>query len=238
MQQRGSQANIDYQIKISAISSHMDEYSKPNKQKFLYCYQILIKNEGQKPIQLLNRHWIIIDGNGHREEVKGAGVIGQQPRINPGEEYKYFSFCNLNTNFGTMEGEYEMIGDDNQRFLIPIPRFYLAENLYQIPQPQFRRGQILKHKTEGFIGVVADYDMYFMNDESLYDQSRDKPAKDKPWYYLLVNQSNSIAYVGQESLELDEVGEIEHPLIDFFFDGIEGKQYIRNSKTWEDLKSS
>ncbi len=78
-----------------------------------------------KPVQLVSRHWIIIDAYGRREDVSGPGVVGQTPRLEPGKAFKYQSFCPLRTVWGTMEGEYQMRYDDGETFDVQIARFYL-----------------------------------------------------------------------------------------------------------------
>jgi ApaG protein len=226
-------------VTVTAKTIFLDEYSKPNEHKYVYCYKITIRNEGKNRVQLLNRHWIIIDSNSKKEEVHGAGVIGQQPILYPGESHEYFSFCNLETNFGTMEGSYEMEDEHGERFLAEIPRFYLAETLSEFDRPLFKRGQVIRHKLNNFRGIVVDYDMYFINDEDLYKKCIDNPAKDKPWYYVLVDKANAISYVAEEYLEIEEDdSEIEHTLFHFFFDEFDKdkKIYKRNNKTWDNLK--
>ncbi len=227
-----------YKVQVSAQTIFLEEYSKPSSSEYLYCYKINITNNGPETVQLLNRHWIIIDGNGRREDVNGAGVIGQQPKLAPGESHEYYSFCNLETNFGTMEGEYEFVDNEGNFFLVPIPRFFLAENLFQFPKAQFHRGQIIQHQEEDFKAIVVDYDMYFINDEELYNKNPNQPAKDAPWYYVLIDNTNAIGYFPQEALvALENDEDINHPLVDFFFDE-KGKEYKRNNKSWEDLKQS
>jgi ApaG protein len=236
MQQTGSQTKVT----VRAESIYLDEYSNPKSSEYLYCYKITIKNESDEIVQLLNRHWIIIDGDGKREDVRGPGVLGQQPQIAPGEQHQYYSFCNLQTNFGTMEGEYEMIDSQGEPFLVMIPRFYLATNLFQFPGAKFRRGQVVEHIGEKFTAVIVDYDMYFMNDEELYHKDHKQPAKDRPWYYVLVDNTDTIGYLAEESLKAsDDELEINHPLFNFFFEDILEKNiYRRSSKTWEDLRQS
>lgn len=233
------ETNLSSQIKVSALTMFMDEYSSAYDKKYMFCYKIKIKNESSETVQLLNRHWIILDSNSKKEEVKGAGVIGMQPKLEPGGEHEYISFCNLETNFGSMEGSFEFQDAHGEHFLVEIPRFFIAETLNQLDKPSFRRGHMVRHKKEGFRALITDYDMYFINDEELYNKSANRPAKDKPWFYLLIDETNSISYVAQENLELDEDQEtIEHPLVDFFFDGFSDQDghYIRNNKTWEQLK--
>lgn len=226
-------------IEVKARSIYLEEYSKPSEAKFLFCYKITISNKSDKRVKLLNRHWIIIDSNSKKEEVQGAGVVGQQPELDPGQSHEYMSFCTLETNFGTMEGHYEILLDDGSTFFAAIPRFYLAETLNQFDKPKYQRGQIVTNEQEEYRGIITDYDMYFMNDEEIYNKSKYKPAKDKPWYYILIDGTNAISYVAEEHLQVDNNQEdIEHPLLDFFFDGFNGQKYIRNDKTWDELKTA
>lgn len=238
MQKTNSKSAVDHGVKVQALTVYLDEYSNPKKHKYLFCYKIRISNESKQTVQLLNRHWIIIDSNSKIEEVQGPGVVGQQPILEPGQSHEYFSFCNLETNFGTMEGSYEMLDAEGQTFMAAIPRFYLAETLNQFDKPLFKRGHIVKHKSDDYRALITDYDMYFMNDEEIYNKNDPKPAKDKPWYYVLIDGTNAISYVAQEQLELDmnDNESMSHPLVDFFFTGFDGEKYIRNDKTWDELK--
>jgi ApaG protein len=110
-------------VGASAVFSAAD--SDPDDRNYIFRYTITIANHGDAPSQLISRHWIIIDANGEREDVRGPGVIGQTPRLLPGEEFKYQSFCPLRTKWGTMEGSYEMKRDDGESFTVNIDRFYL-----------------------------------------------------------------------------------------------------------------
>ena len=92
----------------------------------MFSYTITIKNVSEKPFQLLSRHWIIQDANRRVEEVYGEGVIGEQPLIDPGESYTYTSGTVLETEMGTMEGRYFMVGDSNDEFEVAIPKFVLS----------------------------------------------------------------------------------------------------------------
>ncbi|MBT6843091.1 MAG: Co2+/Mg2+ efflux protein ApaG [Candidatus Melainabacteria bacterium] len=230
---------ISQGVEVKASSIYLEEYSKPSEYKFLFCYKITITNKSDQKVKLLNRHWIIIDSNSKQEEVQGPGIVGQQPEIEPNESHEYLSFCNLETHFGTMEGSYEMEKADSSKFQAIIPQFYLADNLNQFDKPKYKRGQTIKHPQEDYRGIIADFDMYFINDEEIYNKSKYKPAKNKPWYYVLIDGTNAISYVAEEHLEPDEDPEnIEHPLIEFFFNGFDGNKYIRNDKTWDELKRS
>ncbi len=93
--------------------------------RYVFSYTITILNRGAEPARLLTRHWIITDGNGQVEEVFGEGVVGEQPRLNPGEKHRYTSGAIIDTPFGTMEGSYGMISDTGRKFSAAIPLFRL-----------------------------------------------------------------------------------------------------------------
>jgi len=112
-------------IKISVWPAYDENASRPGNMLFVYSYTILIENTGKDMVQLLNRHWIIRDAFGHVEEVKGSGVIGKQPLLQPGENFEYTSFCPIRTPSGSMEGSFEMRDSVNQKFEAPISRFEL-----------------------------------------------------------------------------------------------------------------
>src|SRR3954468_24814229 len=112
-------------VRIGATAYYLPDESDPDDRKFVFGYTIVIVNTGDEPVQLLTRHWVIIDALGRREEVQGDGVIGQQPRLMPGKAFKYQSFCPLKTPWGTMEGTYRMVRDDGTTFDVKVARFYL-----------------------------------------------------------------------------------------------------------------
>ena len=116
-------------VEVSVQSSFVAERSQPALGRWFFSYRIRIANLGEVPVQLLNRHWVITDAHGNVEEVRGPGVVGEQPHLDPGEAFEYTSFCPLTTPFGTMEGSYEMVTDDGERFWAAIGRFTLAEPL-------------------------------------------------------------------------------------------------------------
>ncbi len=116
----------DYRLEIQIATRFLDEESKPEQDRYVFAYTISIRNLGKLPAQLLSRHWIITDANGKTEEVRGDGVVGEQPRIEPGEEYTYTSGAVLQTAVGTMEGNYDMVGDDGTHFDATIPPFTLS----------------------------------------------------------------------------------------------------------------
>jgi ApaG protein len=114
-------------ILIEVQTKFVPEQSHPEAQHYFFAYTIRVTNKGSKTTQLLSRHWVITDGWGRIEEVKGAGVVGQQPRIRPGETFEYSSFCPLPTPTGTMRGQYQMQNDSGEKFDTEIPAFYLIE---------------------------------------------------------------------------------------------------------------
>lgn len=116
----------DYALEISVATQFLDEQSDPGEDRYVFAYTIRIRNLGKLPAQLLNRHWVITDANGKVEEVRGEGVVGEQPRLEPGEQFTYTSGAVLETAVGTMQGEYDMAGDDGTRFDAPIPPFTLS----------------------------------------------------------------------------------------------------------------
>ncbi len=115
--------NTDFQIKV--FVTYIPEESRPESEYHFFSYKISIQNKGTSQAQLMSRHWIITDANGQVEEVRGAGVIGLQPKINPGQTFEYESACPLTTSSGSMRGTYQMIGEDGESFDIEIPEFYL-----------------------------------------------------------------------------------------------------------------
>ena len=112
-------------IRVGAAAFYLPQESDPDEDRYAFGYTIVIANEGDRPAQLLSRHWVIIDANGHREEVRGPGVVGETPRLEPGQAFKYQSFCPIKTTWGTMEGSYTMQRDDGEKFEARIGRFYL-----------------------------------------------------------------------------------------------------------------
>lgn len=112
-------------IRVGAAALYLPQESDPDEDRYAFGYTIVISNEGDSPAQLLARHWLIIDANGRREDVRGPGVVGETPRLEPGQAFKYQSFCPLHTGWGTMEGSYTMRRDDGQTFDANIGRFYL-----------------------------------------------------------------------------------------------------------------
>ncbi|AOM42276.1 Co2+/Mg2+ efflux protein ApaG [Xenorhabdus hominickii] len=113
-------------IHIQVQSTYVESQSQPEQQRFVFSYTILIRNLGHSPVQLINRYWLITNSDGHRTEVQGEGVVGKQPLIPPGTEYRYSSGTVLDTPLGTMEGHYEMVDHKGNPFRTAIPVFRLA----------------------------------------------------------------------------------------------------------------
>lgn len=112
-------------FEIRSTTVYVEEQSQPEFSHYFFAYRIRIKNLGDGPAQLISRHWIITDGLGRVEEVQGPGVIGQQPRIKPGQEFEYESACPLPTSTGSMRGTYQMRLDNGSLFDVEIPEFHL-----------------------------------------------------------------------------------------------------------------
>jgi ApaG protein len=108
-------------------SQYAPERSDPTRSQWFFLYTITITNDGTETVQLLTRHWIITDGNGKVEEVRGPGVVGKQPILKPGEAFEYTSGCPLTTPFGLMEGTYQMVAENGERFDAKIAPFTLSE---------------------------------------------------------------------------------------------------------------
>jgi len=116
-------------VLVQVESSYLPERSDPFRERWFFTYRIRIANQGEEVVQLQSRHWIIVDANGHIEEVIGPGVVGETPTLRPGEAFEYTSFCPLKTPFGTMQGTYQMTTDDGVEFDVEIAQFELSEPL-------------------------------------------------------------------------------------------------------------
>ena len=113
-------------ILVEAMPYFIAEQSAPEQDRYVFAYTITITNEGSVPAKLLQRHWLITDSNGKVQEVRGAGVIGEQPYLKPGEMFRYTSGAILETPVGTMQGQYEMRSDEGDDFDAQIPQFTLS----------------------------------------------------------------------------------------------------------------
>ena len=119
-------AATEYRIRVDVETSYLDEQSDPRQSRYVFAYTITVRNEGQVPARLMTRHWVITDANGKVEEVRGDGVVGEQPLLRPGEHFDYTSGAVLETPVGTMRGSYQMVADDGHRFEAPIAQFTLS----------------------------------------------------------------------------------------------------------------
>jgi len=115
-----------YNVTVGIETEYLASQSEPEQQRYVFAYHVTIANTGDVPAQLLTRHWIITDGNESIEEVKGDGVVGEQPHLKPGEEHRYSSGAIIKTPIGTMSGSYQMVADDGTAFDAPIETFVLA----------------------------------------------------------------------------------------------------------------
>ncbi len=116
-------------IMISVETEFLPEESGHNEQPYVFLYTITIANQGDLAARLLGRHWIIIDGNGETQEIRGEGVVGEQPQVQPGENFQYTSYAIINTPIGNMLGSYQMIDSAGKMFDAEIPTFRLANLL-------------------------------------------------------------------------------------------------------------
>ena len=113
-------------IVVRVAVSFLLEQSDPSRGHWFWAYHIRIENLGRQPVQLMTRHWTITDGRGARHEVRGDGVVGEQPVIEPGQSYDYVSGCPLHTPTGAMEGSYHIVSGDGSSFDARIPRSFLT----------------------------------------------------------------------------------------------------------------
>ncbi|MGA3045645.1 MAG: Co2+/Mg2+ efflux protein ApaG [Terracidiphilus sp.] len=112
-------------IVVSVLPTYLEAQSSPATSQYFWAYRVIIENQGQETVQLLSRHWMITNARGELTEVKGAGVVGEQPVLKPGESYEYTSGAPLNTPSGMMGGAYQMESESGERFDIEIPTFSL-----------------------------------------------------------------------------------------------------------------
>lgn len=113
-------------INVSVTTRYLPEHSHPEDNRYVFAYDIIIRNNGTESAQLLSRHWIITDGNGKTQEVRGSGVVGEQPVIDADDEYSYSSGTLMATAVGSMQGSFTMLAEDGEEFEAPIAPFSLA----------------------------------------------------------------------------------------------------------------
>ena len=114
-----------YKFEVAVVTQYIAEQSDPSEDSYAFAYTITVNNTGKVPAQLISRHWVIVDGLGRTEEVKGLGVVGHQPLLKPGESFQYSSGCRLRTPSGTMHGSYFCVAEDGERFEAPVSLFVL-----------------------------------------------------------------------------------------------------------------
>lgn len=115
-----------YRISVQAVSQYLPDQSDEADRRFVFTYTITITNTGEETAQLLSRHWIITDADSKVQEVRGMGVVGEQPTLKPGESFQYTSGSAIATPVGTMAGSYQMLAQDGTRFDAQIPTFVLS----------------------------------------------------------------------------------------------------------------
>jgi ApaG protein len=113
-------------VRVEVETAYLEDQSEPGNQRFVFGYTITIRNDGRVPAKLLRRHWIITDANGRKQEVRGDGVVGEQPHLQPGQGFRYSSGAIIETPVGAMQGTYHMIDDAGEQFEAPIAAFRLA----------------------------------------------------------------------------------------------------------------
>lgn len=115
-----------YEFTVAVRTQYVEEQSDPDRAHYVFAYAVTIRNTGTVAAQLISRHWIIADANDQIEEVSGLGVVGNQPLLQPGEQFDYTSGAVLKTPQGSMKGEYFCVAEDGTRFEVPIPEFVLS----------------------------------------------------------------------------------------------------------------
>lgn len=113
-------------IEVTVKARFLDDQSSPPDNRYVFAYAVQIRNVGSSAAKLVSRHWVITDANGKIQEVRGEGVVGEQPWIRPGEDYQYTSGAIIESAIGTMRGSYQMVGEDGARFEAPIAEFTLS----------------------------------------------------------------------------------------------------------------
>jgi ApaG protein len=115
-----------YAIDVKALATYLADQSDEDADRYVFAYTITITNKGSVAAQLISRHWVITDADNDVQEVRGLGVVGEQPKLKPGDSYEYSSGSALGTPVGTMRGTYQMVAEDGTRFDAPIPEFTLS----------------------------------------------------------------------------------------------------------------
>ena len=119
-------STTEHRIRVDVETSYLDDQSDPRQSRYVFAYTITIRNTGNATAQLISRHWVITDSQGLVQEVRGLGVVGAQPVLQPGEHHEYTSGTAIATPVGTMRGSYQMVAEDGTAFDAPIPEFTLT----------------------------------------------------------------------------------------------------------------
>ncbi len=117
-----------HDIEVEITPEYLEKDSSPEASRFVFAYHVTITNKSDYEVQLIARHWIITDGKGVVHEVKGEGVIGEQPKLKPGQKHQYSSFCPLTTPTGNMRGTFQMLSHKGANFNVKIPLFFLRDS--------------------------------------------------------------------------------------------------------------
>ena len=115
-----------YQVSVEAVAQYLPDQSDAGDERYVFAYTVTITNTGEYTAQLISRHWVITDANSQVQEVRGTGVVGEQPTLRPGESFQYSSGSAIATPVGTMTGSYQMVADDGTHFTAEIPAFVLS----------------------------------------------------------------------------------------------------------------
>lgn len=115
-----------YEVTVTVHTQYLEDQSDPDNARFVFAYSVTMKNTGTVAAQVISRHWVITNANDHVEEVRGLGVVGYQPLLQPGEQFEYTSGTSLVTPQGTMHGEYFCVAEDGEQFEAKIPEFVLS----------------------------------------------------------------------------------------------------------------
>jgi ApaG protein len=124
--QRKRNQMASYEFTVTINTQYLEEQSDPARSNYVFAYSVTIRNTGQVAAQLISRHWVITDANNHVQEVRGLGVVGNQPLLQPGEQYEYTSGTSMATPQGTMAGDYFCVAEDGEKFEAKIPEFVLS----------------------------------------------------------------------------------------------------------------
>jgi ApaG protein len=115
-----------HRIRVDVETAYIEDQSDPGERRYVFSYTITIRNEGRTAARLMTRHWVITDANGKVQEVRGDGVVGEQPYLKPGQGFRYSSGAVIETPVGVMQGSYQMVAEDGEKFDAPISPFRLA----------------------------------------------------------------------------------------------------------------